>query len=103
VRIGRDGGGTGWWSLGHVLALRFEALVNRTPLLNRQPLLFVQRHPYAYDHHNTHNISPGAPNENGHARLRPGSALNMIDFSRSGDVKTIFDSRMGLSAIPACI
>ena len=44
-------------------ALRFDALVTRNPLLNRQPLLFVQRQPYAYDHHNTHNFSPGAPNE----------------------------------------
>jgi len=80
--------------------LRFEALVKRNPLLNRQPLLFVQRHPYAYDHHNTHNISPGAPNENCHARLRPGSALKMIDFSRSGDVKTILDSPDGVVRDP---
>ncbi len=81
-------------------ALRFEALVKRNPLLNRQPLLFVQRHPYAYDHHNTHNISPGAPNENCHAKLRPGSALKIIDFSRGSEVRTILESPDGVIRDP---
>lgn len=82
-------------------ALRFEALVKRNPLLNRQPLLFVQRHPYAYDHHNTHNFSPGAPNEQCNAKLRPGSALKMIDFAHDGEVRTILEAPEGVIRDPS--
>jgi len=64
--------------------LQWRALVELNPLLNRQPLLFVERRPYAYDHHNTHNFSPGAPNEFCSAGLLPGATLKMIDFSRGG-------------------
>jgi hypothetical protein len=80
--------------------LQWRALVELNPLLNRQPLLFVERRPYAYDHHNTHNFSPGAPNEFCSAGLLPGATLKMIDFSRGGEVRTVFAAPEGVIRDP---
>lgn len=70
------------------LALRREALT-ANPLVCGQPLLFVVRHQYNPDHHNTETMfQTGEINT---ASYQGGGTLKVIDFSKGGEVRTIVD------------
>ena len=58
------------------------------PLLDGRPLLFVVRHQYAVDHHNTETIfHTDEPNV---GKYQPGGALKAIDL-RTGETRTLVD------------
>ena len=58
------------------------------PLVGDRPLLFVVRHQYAVDHHNTETIfHTDEPNV---GKYQPGGALKVIDL-RTGKAKTLVD------------
>lgn len=58
-----------------------------------QPILFVTRHQYASDHHNTHTMFPAEPNETGNKSKYSGggSALKVYNPS-TGATTTILDA-----------
>ena len=70
------------------------------PLISGQPLLFVARHQYARDHHNTATFFPCAANEYNDGKFTPGSALKVIDDVRSGIVRTLIDMPQGVIRDP---
>ncbi len=71
------------------LALQREALL-ANPLISGQPLLFVVRHQYAADHHNTETMfQTGEINTK---KFEGGGALKSIDFARGGEVRTLVDA-----------
>lgn len=74
--------------------LRREAL-RANPWIRDRPILFVVRHPYTYDHHNTHNFSPDAEHEFNQGHFRPGGALKTIDFGNGGEVRTLIETSDG--------
>ena len=70
-------------------ALQREALT-ANPLVSGQPVLFIVRHQYKPDHHNTETMfQTGEINT---AKFEGGSALKTIDFARGGEVKTLIES-----------
>jgi hypothetical protein len=73
--------------LEQMLAIRREiALAN--PLVGAQPLVYVVRHQYAPDHHNTETLfHTGEPNCGKYA---PGGALKLLDL-RSGQARVLVD------------
>lgn len=68
--------------------LRREALLAH-PLLRRHPLLFVVRHQYRPDHHNTATFFPSARREYNNGEFTPGGALKLLDLTRDGQVTTL--------------
>ena len=79
-------------------ALRREALAAH-PLVSGRPILYVARHQYTYDHHNTHNFSPDAPHEFNQGHFRPGAALRMID-GVTGEAVTLLEAPEGVIRDP---
>jgi hypothetical protein len=73
-----------------LLALGREALAAH-PLLTHHPLLFVVRHQYKKDHHNTATFFPSARHEFNTGSFTPGAALKLIDFAHGGVVRTLID------------
>lgn len=69
-------------------ALRREALL-ANPLLSRHPLLFVARHQFARDHHNTETFFQNA--EINTRSYQPGGALQLLDVA-SGKVTVLLDA-----------
>ena len=68
------------------------------PLLARQPILFVVRHQYARDHHNTGTMfHPGEINA---GSFRGGGAIRTIDFGQGGKVTTLWESSRGVARDP---
>ena len=68
--------------------LQREALL-ANPLVSGQPILFVVRHQYKPDHHNTETLfQTGEINT---ASYQGGGALKAIDFGKGGKVRTIVD------------
>ena len=80
-------------------ALRYQALV-ANPLVSGQPILFVVRQQYTYDHHNTHNFSPDAEHEFNQGHFRPGSALKIFDLAAGGEVRTLLEAPEGVVRDP---
>ena len=80
-------------------ALQREALL-ANPLVSGQPIVYVVRHQYTYDHHNTHNFSPDAKNEFNQGHFRPGGALKTIDFGNDGAITTLIDTSEGVIRDP---
>ena len=58
-----------------------EPLPDHPPLL-RQPILFVVRHQYRPDHHNTATFFPSARHEYNDGAFTPGGALKVFDLAR---------------------
>ena len=78
-------------------ALQREALV-ANPLVSGQPILFVVRHQYKPDHHNTETMFQTS--EINTAKFEGGSALKAIDFAKGGEVKTLIESADGVVRDP---
>jgi len=75
-------------------ALRREALV-ANPLVSGRPIVFVVRHQYAPDHHNTGTMfQPGEINA---GSFRVGGAVKLIDFGRGGAVSTLLELPEGVA------
>ena len=68
--------------------LRREALL-ANPLLVRQPVLFVARHQFAPDHHNTETFFQNGEINTG--SFRPGGALRLLDLA-SGKATTLLEA-----------
>lgn len=81
-------------------ALRREALT-ANPLVSRQPLVYIVRHQYTYDHHNTHNFSPDTKHEFNMGRFRPGSALKVINFGKKREIVTLLETSDGVIRDPS--
>jgi len=78
--------------LDDVRSLRREALL-ANPLLAEHPILFVVRHQYRSDHHNTATLfQTGEINT---SKFQGGAALKAIDFGRGGQVRTLLHTDEG--------
>ncbi len=63
------------------------------PLVSGHPMLFVSRHQYKPDHHNTETMfQTGEINT---ASFEGGAALKDIDFARGGEVRTLLETQAG--------
>jgi len=83
--------------VGAFRALQREALI-ANPLVGRRPILFVVRHQYAKDHHNTATLfQTGEINT---ASFKGGAALKTIDFRAGGRVKTLLELADGVVRDP---
>ena len=78
-------------------ALRREALI-ANPLVSGQPILFVVRHQYAPDHHNTETMFQTG--EICTSKFKGPGALKAIDFARGGEVRTLLDVPNGVARDP---
>jgi hypothetical protein len=77
--------------------LQREALI-ANPLVSGQPILFVVRHQYKSDHHNTATIfKTGEINTNS---FEGGGAMKTIDFAGRGKVETLIETSEGLVRDP---
>jgi len=75
-------------------ALQRRALI-ANPLVSGAPILFVVRHQYAPDHHNTGTDFQPGPFIFLSGRHSPGAALKAIDFSRGGESRTLLATEQG--------
>jgi hypothetical protein len=78
-------------------ALQKEALI-ANPLVSGQPLLYVSRAQYVPDHHNTETMFQ--TNEINTGSFRGPGALKVIDFAKSGQVRTLVDAPQGIVRDP---
>jgi hypothetical protein len=85
--------------LAALAALQREALLAH-PLLRRHPILFVVRHQYRPDHHNTATFFPSARREYNDGAFTPGGALKILDLARSGQVTTLLGVADGVIRDP---
>ena len=77
--------------------LQFEALTNN-PLLKAHPILYIVRHQYKPDHHNTATIfQTGEVNT---ASYEGGGALKMIDFAQNGKITTLIQDEKAVYRDP---
>jgi len=82
---------------GEIETLRRQALT-ANPLVSTTPILFVVRHQYKPDHHNTATIfQKGEINT---ASFTGGSALKTIDFGKGGETKTLLECPEGVIRDP---
>jgi hypothetical protein len=79
--------------------LQREALLAH-PLLQRHPILFVVRHQYRPDHHNTATFFPSARGEYNDGAFTPGGALKLLDLARGGQVTTLLEVTEGVIRDP---
>ena len=78
-------------------ALQREALA-ANPLVSGQPLLFIVRHQYKPDHHNTETMfQTGEINT---AKFEGGSAMKTMDFAKGGEAGTLLESADGVVRDP---
>lgn len=75
----------------------FEALPE---VAREHPILFVVRHQYAPDHHNTATFFPKARTEYNDGVFTGGSALKVIDPKSGGTVRTLFATATGVVRDP---
>jgi len=68
-------------------------------LLKSQPFVFVTRHQYARDHHNTATFFPSAKGEYNDGKFKPGGALKLIDF-QIGKLTTLLSTEEGVIRDP---
>lgn len=78
---------------------RKEALI-ANPLVSNQPILYVVRHQYKPDHHNTHNFFPSAQHEYNDGSYSPGGALKIIDFRDGRKVTELIKTTRGVIRDP---
>ena len=69
-------------------------------LVSAQPLLFVVRHQYRPDHHNTATFFPAARHEKNDGTFTPGGALKAIDIAGGGTVRTLLQTPQGVVRDP---
>jgi hypothetical protein len=79
--------------------LQREVLLTQ-PVVCGQPILFVVRHQYRPDHHNTATFFPAAQHEYNDGAFTPGGALKAIDFAQGGEVRTLLESPRGVIRDP---
>lgn len=79
--------------------LQREALL-ANPLLSGPPLLFIVRHQYRPDHHNTATFFPSAQHEYNDGAFTPGAAIKVIDLADAGRVRTLFEIAPGVVRDP---
>ncbi|MEI7732807.1 MAG: hypothetical protein WCO56_24760, partial [Verrucomicrobiota bacterium] len=79
--------------------LEREALA-ANPLVSGQPLLFVVRHQYKKDHHNTATFFPSAQHECNTGTYTPGGELKVLDLSAGGVTKTLIQLAEGVVRDP---
>jgi hypothetical protein len=77
--------------------LRREALAAH-PLVSGQPILFVVRHQYKKDHHNTATMFQTGEINTG--SFRGGGALKAVDFARGARVRTLLELPQGVARDP---
>ena len=81
----------------NIRAFQREALVTN-PLVTAQPILFVVRHQYKRDHHNTATLfQTGEINAQ---KFQGGGAVKAIDFGKAGKVRTLLDVPLGVARDP---
>ncbi len=80
-------------------SLQREALI-ANPLVRGAPILFVVRHQYGPDHHNTATFFPCEQREYNDGVFTPGGALKLIDFANGGLVRTLLDVPDGVARDP---
>ncbi|MHB1307552.1 MAG: HzsA-related protein [Limisphaerales bacterium] len=68
--------------------------------VREQPILFVVRHQYAPDHHNTATFFPKAKTEYNDGSFTPGGALKVLDLAQGGRVKTLIEVPEGVVRDP---
>ena len=78
--------------------LRREALL-ANPLVSGRPILFVVRHQYAHDHHNTATFFPAAEREYNDGRFQGGGAMKLLDV-RTGKVTALVELPQGVARDP---
>jgi hypothetical protein len=76
-----------------------EALL-ANPLVSGQPLLFVVRHQYRPDHHNTATFFPAARHEYNDGQFTPGGALKVLDLTQGGATRTLLTTPQGVIRDP---
>jgi len=69
------------------------------PLAAQQRILFVTRHQYQRDHHNTHDFFPVADHEFNLGQFTPGSALKIIELP-SRMIATLLETKTGVIRDP---
>lgn len=69
------------------------------PLAN-QSILFVVRHQYRPDHHNTATFFPAAQQEYNDGAFSPGSALKVLDLAAGNRVRTLLEVPAGVVRDP---
>jgi hypothetical protein len=75
-------------------ALQRKALV-ANPLVGGTPILFVERHQYAPDHHNTGTDFQPGPYIYLLGSHRPGAALKVLDVAHEGGTRTLLATEQG--------
>jgi hypothetical protein len=96
---GSEGGGGDAGGEKSLDPLRREALLSN-PRVSAQPVLFVVRHQYQRDHHNTATFFPAAQHEYNDGQFTPGSALKLIDLAAGGGVTTLLEVPRGVVRDP---
>ncbi|MFH1919590.1 MAG: hypothetical protein ABIP48_06900, partial [Planctomycetota bacterium] len=85
-------------ALGEELnALAREALI-ANPLVSERPILFVLRHQYKTDHHNTATMFQTGEINTG--SFQGGGAVKHLDLARGGEVKTLLEFPEGVARDP---
>lgn len=88
--------------------IRREALLDN-PLIREQPILFVVRHQYSKDHHNTHTMfpndkyeynGPSGTNPPADNQFTPGGSMKMLDLKNGGKIITLIDLPEGVIRDP---
>jgi hypothetical protein len=74
-------------------------LASADSLFTGQEILFVVRHQYRPDHHNTATFFPGAQNEYNDGAFTPGGALKALDVS-TGKTRTLLETPQGVIRDP---
>ncbi len=70
------------------------------PLVSDQPILFITRDQYPYDHHNTHTFFPNYDGELNIGSFRTGGAMKTIDFADGGTIETLIETPNGVVRDP---
>ena len=83
--------------LDEIREFQREALV-ANPLVSDQPILFVVRHQYKSDHHNTATLFQKG--EINGSKFQGPAAVKTIDFSKGGEVTTLLDLPKGVARDP---
>ena len=78
-------------------ALQREALV-ANPLVSGQPILFIVRHQYKPDHHNTETLFQTGEINTG--KFEGGSAMKVVDLAKGGETKTLIEMADGVVRDP---
>jgi hypothetical protein len=76
-----------------------EPIPDPPPVLG-QPILFVVRHQYRPDHHNTATFFPSARHEYNDGAFTPGGALKVLDPARPGQITTLLEVAEGVIRDP---